>query len=95
MDKEFSLIIKYFLEYAHQFLEIPNLFMFLARGSIYKVSGGGSPQGVMANVLDCNIVHKSRCTIKFTFRLILLEKTWTLYGLYSTSAVLLQGWLWH
>ena len=57
-----------------------------------------SPCGIVANVLDCDIVVRSSnpsCVILFTFGLMSLEKAWnplTLKLLDSTTTVFLQEW---
>ena len=63
---------------------------------VFLCSGGGDPHGVMVKVLDCRIIV-SRFELQPHFRQIPLGKVWTplsSYGLNSTTAVLLEGWLW-
>ena len=48
-----------------------------------NINGGESSHGVVANMLDCDIVGSLNFShaIMFTFRLVLLRKVWTLLSL--------------
>ena len=69
----------------------------------WRKQSSGSPWGVVAYVLDCNIVvseFEPQSLSYVRFRINTLEKDMDVslfpnYGLYSFSYVLLQGWLWH
>ena len=62
----------------------------------------GNLAGVVANVLDCDIVVtefevESRCYVHFQINILAecMNSFQSMYGLNSTTTIILLGWLWH